>query len=157
MPSQKLSPTNRVQQVENQLLERLPDWENLDKGKRQALLHQLLLAIAEWRPLPPVLLRPLPPSVLRQLLEVIETLKSEGLAGAGRQTPARVKRLRELIRARGLSDQTVKAKDDRTVEKLPTEARQQVRAQEALAMRQTHAHEAQMNAEQLARLNNPLA
>lgn len=130
-------------------------WENLDSKQRRILLHQLLVAIAEWQPLRPELLKPLPTPVLRSLLEIINQLKAEGLAGSGRQTPQRVQRLRELIAQRGLGPSQTPT-EDQVLRQQPAEMQRQVYAQEAVGMRRAHALEAQSLTQQLARANNPL-
>ena len=60
---------------------RLPSWEAMDRQEREALMQQILQAIAEWRPIPERLMQPLPTALLKKLLDAVNQLKAEGLAG----------------------------------------------------------------------------
>ena len=63
------------------LARQLPGWTQMEKDEQEQLIFQIIKAIAEWKPIPEVLLKPLPTQALQSLLEMVEQLKADVLAG----------------------------------------------------------------------------
>lgn len=69
----------------------------MDDKELKTLLTEAFQLIAERKPLPRSLTRRLGPTVTRRLLELVEQLHAEGLAGPHHRTPERLLRMRAII------------------------------------------------------------
>lgn len=132
----------------------LPAWSQMDRADRASLMQQILEAIAEWRPIPKALLQPLPTKLLHDLLDVIRKLKAEGLVGPRSRPTDRVKRLKELLEARGLGRRKSLSEED-VLNQQPLQVQREQRANEALNRRMEDAVLTQGMSRALAAANRP--
>ena len=130
----------------------LPGWTQMEKDEQEQLIFQIIKAIAEWKPIPEVLLKPLPTQALQSLLEMVEQLKAEGLAGPRNRTSDRVKRLMQMLHKRGLIPER-EPTADQVLQQQEPEFRNRVLAQESLAVREAEANAALEAQAALARMN----
>lgn len=134
---------------------RFPSWEAMDRQEREALMQQILQAIAEWRPIPERLMQPLPTALLKKLLDAVNQLKAEGLAGPHNRANDRIKRLKSLLNQRGLGGEREPTADE-VVNQQPPEVRNQILAQESALVKESEVRALQEMQKALARSNNPL-
>lgn len=112
-------------------------YSQMDTPDKIKLLAMVIQLIAEWKPIPKVVLQAFNPSQLMRLHEVIAQLKAEGLAGPRHRTSERMKRLVYLLTKRGLlPDNTNKD----ALDSIPPEAANSMKAQETLMLRDSEAY-----------------
>ena len=97
------------------------------------LIKEALELIVNQRPFPLRLAERLDPATLRALLELVERLKRQGLAGRGHSPGERLKALRRMLEE--------KSSTDDQVESMAEPARAAQRAAEALELRRDEALE----------------
>lgn len=131
----------------------LPHWNNLSMMEQKQLLAQILQMIAECRPLTKELLQPLPLPFLRALTQTIQQLQEEGMLGPKHRAPERLQRLRELLSQRLPSNK--QPTENEVLSQQPLSMQRQVRAQEALGLRQAQSRAMVGMQQTLAATNNP--
>ena len=114
---------------------KLPSWEMMDKTQRTDLLQKVLLLLLQGNPVPRPMLEPLPLPLLHKLLMVVRRLQNEGMMGPRHRLPERLRRMRELLSARGL-EKPRQPTENEVLAMQPRSLQQQVRAQEALGLRE---------------------
>ena len=114
----------------------------------------LILQIAKQQPIDQETALQLDPKTLRLLLEVVQQLRAQGLAGPHVRTPERLLWMYHLIKQR-LAGQEAEPDADQIIQSLTPQARQQILGNEAVLARQSNA-QAMVNAQkQMAALNRP--
>jgi len=116
---------------------KLPPWDSLKPKEQQELLRQILQQIAEWRQIPEQVLQSLPEGMLQRLLEIIEQLRAQGLAGPQFRASERIKAMKAMLNRRGLGETPRRPTADEIIDSLPPEERNRIRAQEAVAIRES--------------------
>ena len=133
---------------------RLPPWQNLDRKDREELIAQILLLVAQNKPLPRPLLEPLPTPLLQKLLRAVRQLQGEGLLGPRHRVPERLQRLRELLAGRGLS-KPKQPSENEVLAQQPKQMQREVLAQESRGLREAQARAAVGMQQTLAATNDP--
>ena len=117
-------------------------------------IKELLQQIAKQQTPSKQLLAQLDSRTLRLILEVVQQLRAQGLAGPHVRTPERLLRLYSLINRRlGTKDREPTA--DEIIQAMVPQARNQILGQEALLARQSNAQAMTDAQKQLAQLNRP--
>ena len=117
-------------------------------------INELILQIAKQQPIDQETALQLDPKTLRLLLEVVQQLRAQGLAGSHVRTPERLLWMYHLIKQR-LAGQEAEPDADQIIQSLTPQARQQILGNEAVLARQSNA-QAMVNAQkQMAALNRP--
>ena len=114
---------------------RMPQWKNLSQQQKANLIHAIVMSIAEWKPMEPKLLEPLPKQLLSRLLEAIQEIKANGLAGPQFRAADRIKVLKRKLAARGLLPSNSEPTPDQVLNQQPVLMQQQVRAHEAMQVK----------------------
>lgn len=114
----------------------------------------LILQIARQQPIDQETALQLDPKTLRLLLEVVQQLRAQGLAGPHVRTPERLLRMYHLIKQR-LAGQEAEPDADQIIQSLTPQARQQILGNEAVLARQSNAQAMVSAQKQMAALNRP--
>lgn len=99
------------------------------------------------------LLQPMPTIFLRALLSSVRQLKNEGMLGPKHSSPERLQRLRELLNQRLPSNS--QPTEEEVLNQQPLQMQREVRAQEALGLRQAQSRAMVGMQQTLAATNNP--
>ena len=117
-------------------------------------VKEILLQLAKQQTPDRRKLQQLSPQTLRSLLEIVQQLRAQGLAGSHTRTPERLLRMYHLINQRmGRQDREPTA--DEIIQQMPRSARNQVLGQEALLARQSNAQAMVQAQKSMAQLNRP--
>ena len=133
--------------------QQLPAWDRLTPEQQRELLLQIMVLIAEARPMPETLLRPLPLPLLSALTEAVEQMRNEGMLGPKHQAPERLQRLRQLLQQR--LPQSRQPSENEVLAQQPLQMQKEVRAQEALGLREAQGRTMVGMQQTLAATNNP--
>ena len=115
--------------------------------------QELLQALVQQRPINKEVAHLMGNKALRQLLEVVQQLRAQGMAGPHVRTPERLLRLYILLNQRVPQEKEPTA--DQIIQSLTPKARDQILGHEALLARQSNAQATVTTQQQLARANNP--
>ena len=122
----------------------VPHWDMLDSGEKKFLIQKILEMIVKWEPIPPQILEPLPVDLLKRLEFAVRKIRESGTAGGPESAPLRLKILRAALELRG-QDASPVAKgpsENQVLNSQPRQVRDQVKANEALNLRQMQSQEA---------------
>ena len=109
--------------------------QNLSPKLIAEALQLSLTSIAQWKPLPQQA-NQLPPQYLKLLSQLVQSLKSQGLAGPRATVPQRMAALRQQLKQWGLLTGPSQPTADQIISQYPTQARQSVLANESNLVRQ---------------------
>ena len=112
-------------------------------------IKDLVLQIAQQQAPSKETLMQLDSKTLNRLLEVIKQLRAQGLAGVHTRTPERLLRMYSLLNQR-TGGPAKEMTADEVVQKMPSQARNQILGQEALLARQSNAQATVQTQKQLA-------
>ena len=116
-------------------------------------IKELVLQLAQQQTPSKELLTQLDSKTLRQLLEVVQQLRAQGLAGVHTRTPERLLRMYTLLNQR-TGGPAKEPTADEIVQAMPRSARNQILGQEALLARQSNAQAVTQTQKQLAQTQN---
>lgn len=131
----------------------LPAWDRMTLEEQKELLLQIMVMIAEARPMPESLLRPLPQPLLEALMQTVNQLRNEGMLGPKHRAPERLRRLRELLQQR--LPQSGQPTENEVLSQQPLQMQREVRAQEAMGLREAQGRAMVGMQQTLAAMNNP--
>ena len=131
----------------------LPAWDRMTPEEQKELLLQIMVMIAEARPMPEALLRPLPQPLLEALMQTVSQLRNEGMLGPKHRAPERLRRLRELLQQR--LPQSGQPTENEVLSQQPLQMQREVRAQEAMGLREAQGRAMVGMQQTLAATNNP--
>jgi uncharacterized membrane protein YccC len=118
-------------------------FSEMTEEEQKKLVAQALNLLAQWKPLPKALAERLGPEALRRLLEMVQEIQAQGLAGPRHRAPERLRLLRKLLEQ--MTSGKAEPKDP--ADAMPSRARLQQRGQESLLLRSANAQE-QMSGKQ---------
>ena len=122
----------------------IPHWDMLEDREKKFLIQKILEMIVKWEPIPPQVLEPLPVDLLKRLEFAVRKIRESGTAGGPESAPLRLKILRAALELRG-QDASPVAKgpsENQVLNSQPRQVREQVKANEALNLRQMQSQEA---------------
>ena len=131
----------------------VPHWDMLDDGEKKFLIQKILEMVVKWQPIPPQILEPLPVDLLKRLEFTVRKIREAGAAGGPESAPLRLRILRAALELRG-TDASPVAKspsENQVLNSQPRQVREQVKANEALNLRQMQSQEALLIEEALRR------
>ena len=114
--------------------------QTLPPEQLQTLLQQSLKSIAQWKPLPQQATQ-LPPQYLNLLSKLVDTLRTQGLAGPGATTTQRMAAMRKQLLSWGLLQKGSSPTADQIINQYPEQVRRSVLANEATQVRQDNAQQ----------------
>ena len=122
----------------------VPHWDMLDDGEKKFLIQKILEMIVKWEPIPPQILEPLPVDLLKRLEFAVRKIRESGTAGGPESAPLRLKILRAALELRGQDASSVAKgpSENQVLNSQPRQVREQVKANEALNLRQMQSQEA---------------
>lgn len=128
-----------------------PPWNSLSTNQKDRLIQAIIAAIAEWRPVERRLLDPLPQGLLNRLLEAIRQIRAQGLAGPQFRASDRLKILKQQLSRRGMLPKDKEPTPDQVLEQQPKPLQRQVKAQEAMLVKQAERKAEQAMVQMLSR------
>ena len=120
----------------------------------QEQIKTLLMQIAKQQTPDKAILRQMDSKTLRLILEVVQQLRAQGLAGPHSRTPERLLRMYTLINKR-TGGQEKEPTAEEIIAKMVPQAKNQILGQEAVLARQSNAQSMVDAQKTMAQLNRP--
>lgn len=131
----------------------IPHWDMLEDREKKFLIQKILEMIVKWEPIPPQVLEPLPVDLLKRLEFAVRKIRESGTAGGPESAPLRLRILRAALEMKGVDASPVakSPSENQVLNSQPRQVREQVKANEALNLRQMQSQEALLIEEALRR------